>query len=364
MEYRVNKKTGDKIGVIGIGSSYICESDEKTAIVALEKAYDYGFNYYDMATADARCFPYYGKVFSGDARANILYQIHFGADYNRGTYGWTTNIDRVKKSVDITLNGLKTDYIDYGFIHCLDEDSDWQAYQKNGILDYVLSLKEQGVIKHIGASSHTPKIHNMILDTGLVDMIMFSINAGYDYGKGDYAHGGVDERAKLYQRCEAEGIGISVMKPFSGGQLLDARLSPFKKALTQYQCIKYALDKPGVLTVLPGIKNLNDVELLNGYFNASEEEKDYSAIGTFAPADATGKCVYCNHCQPCPAGIDIAMVNKYYDLALVGDDMAKEHYKNLSKHADDCIQCGHCNSRCPFGTDQMGKMAEIAAYGW
>ena len=124
------------------------------------------------------------------------------------------------------------------------------------------------------------------------------------------------------------------------------------------------VDIDKLLTVLSSIRNHSDVELLNRYFNASEEEKDYSVIGTFAPADATGKCVYCNHCQPCPAGIDIAMVNKYYDLALVGDEMAKELYKNLSKHADDCIQCGHCNSRCPFSTNQIGIMAEIVAYGW
>ena len=66
----------------------------------------------------------------------------------------------------------------------------------------------------------------------------------------------------LYRRCEKEGIGITVMKPFSGGQLLDAKTSPFGKALTPYQCIQYALDKPGVLTVVPGVKNTDDVKSL------------------------------------------------------------------------------------------------------
>ena len=61
---------------------------------------------------------------------------------------------------------------------------------------------------------------------------------------------------ELYRRCETEGVGISVMKAFSGGQLLDAKTSPFGRALTEYQCIQYALDKPGVLTILPGVRSM------------------------------------------------------------------------------------------------------------
>lgn len=75
-----------------------------------------------------------------------------------------------------------------------------------------------------------------------------------------------------------------------------------------------------------------------------------------------GKCVYCNHCKPCPVGIDVGLVNKYYDLARNGDSMAAEHYHGLELGAGDCIQCGHCNSRCPFQVDQMARMQEIASY--
>ena len=64
----------------------------------------------------------------------------------------------------------------------------------------------------------------------------------------------------LYRRCEKEGIGISVMKAFAAGQLLNEKTSPFGKALTEYQCIQYALDKPGVITVLPGIRNCEDLK--------------------------------------------------------------------------------------------------------
>ena len=158
---------------------------------------------------------------------------------------------------------------------------------------------------------------------------MFSINPGYDYQHGEYAKGSVNERMALYRHCETEGVGISVMKPFSAGQLLDSKTSPFGRALSQYQCIQYALDKPGVLTVLPGIRNVEDVKHLMGFFDAAEEERDYSVLGSCTPVEMARNCVYCNHCQPCPAGLNVGLINKYYDLAKAGDVMAAEHYQNL-----------------------------------
>jgi len=89
----------------------------------------------------------------------------------------------------------------------------------------------------------------------------------------------------LYCRCEAEVVGISVMKAFSGGQLLKAETLPFGKALTEYQCIQYALDKPGVLTVLPGVRNMDDLKRILGFLNAAPEARDYSILGSFAPQE-------------------------------------------------------------------------------
>lgn len=292
----------------------------------------------------------------------MFYQVHFGANYETGEYGWTTSLDKVKRQVDWQLKELKTDYIDFGFIHCLDSEDDWKQYQKNGVLDYLLEMKKSGVVRHIGLSTHTPELAQKILDTGLIEQLMFSINPAYDYQHGEFAFGSADERMKLYRRCEAEGIGISVMKPYSGGQLLDERTSPFGKALTEAQCIQYALDKPGVLTVLPGVRNLDDVKRALSWLTAAPEEKDYSALGGYAPKDAVGNCVYCSHCHPCPAGLNIALINKYYDLAVIGDSMAADHYEKLPKHASDCIGCGHCDRRCPFHVAQSERIKEIAAY--
>ena len=359
MEYRKLPHGEEKISVLGLGSSSIGGSGEKEIARAAEMAVKNGINYFDLASADDKPFPVYGQVFSS-FRDKIYYQIHFGADYATGEYGWTTSLDKIKKSIDWQLKSLKTDYIDFGFIHCIDEEADLEKYIKSGVLEHIKTLKSQGTVRHIGLSSHTPQVAAKILDMGIVDMMMFSINPAYDYQKGEYGIGEVDQRMDLYRRCEKEGIGISVMKAFAAGQLLNEKTSPFGKALTEYQCIQYALDKPGVITVLPGIRNCEDLERILGFFKATPEERDYSVIGSFAPQSAEGTCVYCNHCQPCPAGLDIGLINKYYDLALAGDGLAADHYRGLAVHADACVACGHCNRRCPFHVDQVARMGEIA----
>ena len=361
MEYRIHPRTGDKISVIGIGTGPIFETTEREAAAALTYAYEQGVNYLDFATAGAKTFPYVGAAL-GSVRKELLYQIHFGADYTSGEYGWSLDLDTVKRQVDWQLRELKTDYIDFGMIHCLDEEKDWRAYQENGVLDYLLELKRAGVVRHIGLSSHTPALAGRILDTGLVEQLMFSINPAYDCQQGEYAVGSAGERMDLYRRCQAEGIGLSVMKPFSAGQLLDDKTSPFGRALTKVQCIQYALDRPGVLTVLPGIRNLQDMKEALAWLDAPAEERDYAVLGTFTPREATGTCVYCNHCAPCPAGLNIGLINKYYDLAKIGDAMAADHYKKLEKHASDCVACGHCDGRCPFRVRQSDRMRQIAAY--
>lgn len=369
MEYRKLPKGEEQISILGIGTSSIQAAGEKEMEEIISKAIENGINFFDMASSEAKPFAAYGRAMKG-VRDKVCFQIHFGANYETGTYGWTTNLDTIKRSVDWQLKALQTDYIDFGFIHCIDERADLRVVEKAGIIRYIKELQSQGVVRHIGLSSHTPDLVNEVLDMDILDMLMFSINPAYDYAggaepdyeAGSYAVGSVSERMSLYRRCEAEGVGISVMKAFGGGQLLNARTSPFGKALTQYQCIQYALDKPGVLTVLPGVRNKEDLNQILRFCEADLEDRDYSAISSFAPQDAAGTCVYCNHCQPCPAGLDVGLINKYYDLAKAGDQLAKNHYENLTVKADACIGCGHCNSRCPFHVDQVARMQEILAY--
>ena len=123
---------------------------------------------------------------------------------------------------------LKTDYMDFGFIHCIDQQAELDKALQGGILEMVQKYKQQGKVWHIGFSSHNPAMVHKVLDIHIVDMVMFSINPAYDYtDKEEYGIGTAGERMALYRRCEQEGVGISVMKPYGGGRLLDDRRTPF-----------------------------------------------------------------------------------------------------------------------------------------
>ena len=372
MEYRELPHGGEKISILGFGTGSIGMVGDREIEAAVTMALENGINYFDMASADASPFPVFGRVVAGK-RKDVYFQIHFGANYKGGKYGRTTDLDAVKASVDWQLSALKTDYIDFGFIHCIDEESNLQKVLQGGILGYIQELKSQGVIRHIGLSSHTPAIGHKMLDTGLLDMLMFSINPAFDllpasedlntYFAENYEEslGGIDpERAELYRICEQQGVGITVMKGYAGGRLFSPQTSPFGVALTPVQCIHYALTRPAVASILTGCDTPEHVKEAAGYETASEEEKDYATVLAKAPHHAySGQCTYCGHCAPCPAQIDIAMVNKLYDLAVMQTEIPaslRAHYEGLSANAEDCIGCGGCEERCPFGVPVVERM--------
>lgn len=365
MEYRIlpHGTSNERLSVLGLGMGGIQVSPEAEIEEVVRTAINNGVNFFDLCGGGASVYAPFGRAIAGQ-REKVFFQLHFGAVYNqKGEYGWSRDLDKIKETFAWELEALGTDYVDFGFLHCVDEAEDFEKLKSSGILDYVREMKAGGTVRHIGFSSHTPSVAHQVLDTGLVDLMMFSLNPAYDLEQGDeLGIGSTSERAGLFRRCEAEGVGISVMKPFHGGKLLDEKTSPFHTAMTRYQCIQYALDRPGVLAVVPGVRNMQNLKELLGFSQASAEEKDYSIIGQFTPAAAMGNCVYCNHCLPCPAGIDVGLVNKYYDLALAGDAMAADHYSKLTVNADACIGCGHCDQRCPFHTQQSARMKEIAAY--
>ncbi len=362
MEYRQLPHGTDreKFGVLGLGMGGIQHTPAQEIEAIIRKAIDNGINFFDLCAGGAVYEPF-GRAIRGQ-REKVFLQVHFGAVYDeKGEYGWCRDFETIQKTFDWELKTLDTDYVDFGFLHCVDELEDFETLKAIGLLDYLQELKTRGVVRHIGFSSHTPAVANKIIDTGLIDMMMFSINPAYDFEKGDeYGIGSVKERMDLFRRCQKEGVGISVMKPFFAGQLLSAEHSPFGQALSHYQCLQYAIDRPGVLVALPGVQTMEHLDTLLGFLKASEEEKDYSVIGSFTADTITGTCVYCNHCQPCPAGIDIGLVNKYYDLALAGDAIAANHYDKVAVKASACLQCGHCDSRCPFGVHQSQRMLSIA----
>ena len=169
--------------------------------------------------------------------------------------------------------------------------------------------------------------------------------------------------------AEELDVGLTVMKPYAGGRLLDAEKSPFGVAMTPVQCIHYCLTRPAVASVLAGYSELSQIDDAVAYETATADEKNFEQILANAPTHPYfGHCIYCGHCAPCVVGIDIATVNKFYDLAAMQDEVpssVKDHYAALTHHASDCIACHDCETRCPFGVkiaDGMEKTVELFGF--
>ena len=195
---------------------------------------------------------------------------------------------------------------------------------------------------------------------------LYSMFDGYD-DAGNLNLSGIDpERAEFYRMCEEHNVGLTVMKGFFGGALLDKERSPFGVAFTPVQLIHYALTRPGVASILCGYDFKEQIDEAVSYETATSDERDYASVIASAPMHSySGQCTYCGHCKPCPMNIDIAMVNKFYDLATTQKtvpESVSEHYKALEHTASECIGCKGCESRCPFGVkiaDRMTKTAEL-----
>lgn len=274
---------------------------------------------------------------------------------------------------------LQTDYIDIGMIHYCDSLADWKEIAQGPVLQYAIELKKAGTIGHIGLSSHNPQVALEAVKSGYIEVLMFSVNPCYDlqpagedveelWKPDNYSSHLVNmdpERQELYETCQRLGVGITVMKAFGGGDLLDEKLSPAGKALTVNQCLHYALTRPAVATVLAGAHTVEQMIKSVAYEEAAEEEKDYAmAFASFPNISWEGHCMYCSHCAPCPKHIDVASVTRFLNLARAQGtvpETVREHYEVLAHHGGECIQCGACETRCPFHVPIMENMKEAKA---
>ena len=379
MEYRCLGKTGLQVSEIGFGGEWLERHEAGESVALVKYAHSRGINIIDCWMPDPKSRDIIGQAIAED-RAGWVVQGHIGSTYQNGQYTRTRDAEQCRIAFEDLLARLKTDYIDLGMIHYVDREDDWDIVSRPGpYLDYVRELKSLGKIRHIGLSTHNPVIAVRAAESGWVEMIMFSVNPAFDlmpptdniehYFADTYAEGlnGVDPvRARMYRICEQHHVGITCMKPYAGGRLFDAKRSPFGVALTPVQCIHYALTKPGVASVLCGYDTTAQVDAAVAYETVQDHEKDYAAVLAGAPQHtfAGGECTYCGHCKPCPADIDIAMVNKLYDLAVMQPEVPaslREHYLSLQHHAGECIGCRSCESRCPFGVKVADGMARTAA---
>ena len=372
MRYRTLGKTGLKVSEIGLGGEWLERHNTEEVRAVIERCEAAGINILDCWMSEPNVRTNIGLAIQGH-RDRWIIQGHLGSTWQNGQYVRTRDLEKAKPAFDDLLRRLQTDYIDLGMIHFVDEKAEFDRIMNGPFFAWTRELRANGVIRHIGLSTHNPDVARLAALHGEIEMILFSVNPAFDmlpatedmneYFSETYREelGGIaPERAELYRICEQQNVGITVMKGYAGGRLFSAQTSPFGVALTPVQCLHYALTRPAVASVLVGYDTPAHVDEAVAYETATDAEKDYASVLAGAPKHAYhGQCTYCGHCAPCPSGIDIAMVNKLYDLAVMQPEVPatlRAHYQGLSATAADCIGCGGCETRCPFGVKVVERM--------
>ena len=380
MLYRELGNTGLKVSEIGLGCEGFLGKDERECDRMFSLAFERGVNCMDLYSPNPELHKAVGRAAAAHG-VHLVLQAHLCTVWKNGQYMATRNLAEVKTSFEKMMQNLGTERVDIGMIHYVDSEETWNKVISNGILDYAKQLKREGRIGHIGMSSHNPLVALKAVESGEIEVLMFSVNPCYDLLPGDEDVNKLFEensyskplfnidpvREKLYETCQRRGVGITVMKVFGGGDLLTDD-SPAGKALTVPQCIHYALTRPAVSTVFAGAHTEAELAASLRYEEADEAERDYAAVfATFPKISWQGHCMYCGHCAPCPKGIEVASVTKFLNLAKAQKavpETVREHYNALRAHAGDCIACGACEKRCPFGVRIIENMkAARAVFG-
>ena len=372
MKFRQLGHTGLEVSEIGWGSEHMEGASLAVTQAVVNTALDGGVNIIDAFMPQPGIRSNLGHALAG-RRNEVILQGHIGAVMKNGQYARSRDVQQCDVFIKDFLSRFNTDYIDIGMMHFIDTDEDYTEAFESDYIEYVQSLKRDGVIRFLGVSTHNPSTGMKMIGTGLIDVVMFSINPVFDFASGENMfalmfQGKKMERLKLdtprtefYAACARKGVGITVMKALGGGRLLSAELSSLGVPLSVSQCVSFALDRPSVSSVLLGAKDVSEMEQALSYEHSTSEERDYTSIMESGLPLQDAKCLYCNHCLPCPQGIDIAAVTKFLDIAVIHDSASiNAHYEALSAHGGDCSQCGSCEENCPFGINIVTNMREAA----
>jgi len=367
MKYRKLGKTGLDVSEISLGTEYLLEIPREEAIRVIHYALDQGINFFDLFFAQPVFRDTMGAAFAGK-RDKALLAAHLGASLVDGQYERTRSLEESEMYFHDFLKRYKTDYVDVLYLHNSDGQEDYDEVMKpGGLYEMAMKFKAAGKTRYIGFSGHTVSTSSLAVHHPDIDVLMFPINL---------ASNAVPGKKELLAACVEQNVGVVVMKPYAGGKLLqssqtiemdnwlsaggDFKLEK-KEPITAAQCLSYVLSQTGVSCIVPGCASIEHIEDALSYYSLSEAEKDYAKHLVGFQQFTEGVCVYCNHCLPCPVGIDIGKSIRFLDSAAQGvSAQLQQAYDAMEVPAGACIRCGDCEDRCPFSVQTMDKLEQAA----
>ncbi len=368
MEYRPLGNTGARVCALSLGTEYLINRPPEHVASVIHAALDRGINYFDLFFAQPAFRDNMGAAFR-ERRGDAMLAGHLGAIEVNGQSDKTRDPAVAQPWFEDFLRRYHTDYVDVLYLHNIDSREDYdRVFAPGGLLEMAQRFRQEGKARLIGFSGHTVSTSRQAVESGQVDVLMFPVNmTGH----------AIPGRRELLQACADRGVGLIAMKPYGGGKLLQEasrmRLERFQRGeagaemirrtpVTALQCLSYVFSLPGVSAIVPGCKDLAELDAAWAIQDATPEERDFGpALAQFAEY-REGECVYCNHCLPCPSAIDIGATVRLLEM-VQGSPTAEQRaaYAALPAPASACVQCGDCAARCPFGVDAPAKMEQAAS---
>lgn len=279
-----------------------------------------------------------------------------------------------KQQFYTSLERTGAGYFDYYLLHAL-QSGNYKKYDEYGIWDFVKEQKAKGLIRHWGFSFHaTPELLDQLLtDHPDVEFVQLQLNYA------DWENPSVESR-RCYEVARKHGKSITVMEPIKGGQLASPPTEVQKifreanpSASFASWAVRYAASLDGIITVLSGMSNVEQMEDNLSYM------KDFRPLNP-AEQDAIRRaqevlhgvksipCTACHYCtNGCPMQIPIPEIFAARNKQILWGQLEQGNgdYAALAEKgsvAGDCIACGQCESACPQQIDVITRLQECEEY--
>ena len=315
MEYKILGKTGLKISALGFGGIPIQRIDAQGTKELMKQVRQAGINYIDSARGYTVSEEYLGEAIEGMRDQFVL-----------ATKSMARDKEGMARDIETSLKNFRTDYIDLYQFHNPSAANLEQIMAPGGAMEAMLEAKAAGKIGHIGITLHSVDLFKQAVDFDWAETIMFPYNIVETQGQ------------DLIHTCAEKNIGFIAMKPLAGGAIDDAPLA-----------LSFIASNPDVTVVIPGMATREEMQQNIG---AMEQPLEIEPAQLQKIRDELGTqfCRRCNYCAPCTAGIPISAVflmEGYYSRYNL-KDWAVARYEALAHTAADCVDCGVCETRCPY----------------
>ena len=311
-------RTGITVPQNAFGALPIQRVDLPTAVGLLRRAYEGGMRFFDTARAYSDSEEKIGAAFAGMREKVYI-----------ATKTQAKNAEDFRKDLHTSLRMLKTDYIDLYQLHCVPKC--FRPGDGSGLYEAMLEAKAQGLIRHIGITTHLIGVAEEIVASGLYETLQFPFS--YISSERDIA---------LVRACEAAGMGFIAMKGLAGGLLTNA--DACMAFVSQFEALP-----------IWGVQRTEELEQWLSFFEKTPAMTDdlLAVIEADQKALAGNFCRGCGYCAPCTVGIVINQCARMSQMVRRAPSAAwlSPHWQAEMEKIDDCVDCGLCMTRCPYGLE-------------